>query len=256
MLKKTKIIWIFILFFMPIFITPPKIIAQQQDYVESQQIQIPESLLQQRSQSSTQEEVSNVSFEFLRYLFGLQPSKNTPSEAQSHSNIALQKSADFPIQLVNQIKNTCIYNGQPGAVNNNNVSCLDTITISTRGILKESTIAHGALQCVGFVRAIVIETTGSDVCLTAGSALECANDNAYIFIYANSGKQIQTGDLPIWDFPPYGHIAYVTKVNGSKYFDVAEANFTNGGALYRGSVQIRHATTNEPGLIGWLTKKI
>lgn len=86
MLKKLNTIWIFFLFFMLIYIIPPKIIALEQDNIENQQTQIPEYILQQRSQTSTQEEVSNISTNFLRTLFGLKPSKDTSLKIQDTSS--------------------------------------------------------------------------------------------------------------------------------------------------------------------------
>lgn len=168
---------------------------------------------------------------------------------------------DYTVRnLVNKIRSYCEYGDIRGRVTQKNTICIDNIrpalSLSLRTSLK---ILAGkcysydfkCLQCVGFVRSVAIAKGGH--LDNGGDAIKFATNvpSGYRFIRKGYGI-IKVGALPIWDKGPYGHIAWVVQVfdNYGKRLKIAEAN--NDG---NGTVQERNITINDPGIIGWITKK-
>lgn len=164
-------------------------------------------------------------------------------------------SVQYALQLVQEIQAAC-----GGVVNRSTVTCLQKIQPPLpQSVLTEITNSLSgfiALQCVGFVSAVLAGSTGQN--LTIQNAYQDAYQYAtsvppgFTFIPNNGTNQIQPGDLPVWSaqkYPRFGHIAIVVSVNPSdpNSFTVANANFTGDGV-----VDVLPFTLNGGGLLGWL----
>ncbi len=178
-----------------------------------------------------------------------------PSSAPGSTN---QNKGQQVENLVAQININC----QDGVVTKFNESCLSKIILNLRPLddstvnqLKPSTNicsspACDFLQCVRLVKASVLLV--GRVFDTFGNAIQYRSQNkwptGFQFIDKSVG-QIKPGDLPIWNVGIDGHIAYVTKNIGTKWFMVAEANFDKPG-----HVRIYPKSLDDPRLLGWLSQ--
>lgn len=164
--------------------------------------------------------------------------------------------AGFATQLIQDIISSCGKGQAPNSsadIHNANINCLNSLLIDQNVIsqLVLSTKTYNALQCVGFVQAVVVGTTGQALD-KGGNAVDYARSvpDGYKFIRKNNGDTIQEGDIVIYNNDTYGHIAYVTKAYDNNNFQVAEANFD-----YAGAVELQAQTVDNPYLLGWLRKQ-
>jgi len=152
------------------------------------------------------------------------------------------------------------YSNVDGVVSVENANCLDSLDLggssdSFLAYLRNSVRAgdNYYLQCVGFARsaAELASFDGGNVC-TSGNAISCpSTSRGYEFVSVkNRGdKQIVPGNLIVWDYSPYGHVAYVTSVQDQNNITIAEANRSR-----RGLVREINMSLDEPNVMGWLTK--
>jgi hypothetical protein len=180
--------------------------------------------------------------------------------------------------LVDKIQQNCIEGSTPGRVTQRNAGCLGFIqpalsSLALNVMKKDAetiqcfTASVGnCLQCVGFVRGAVIQTTGSDLRCNGGS---CGNAIDYwtnipdgFKKIPNDPKNILVGDIAIFDTNkaptkpfPQGHIGIVCSINMANgkadSFLICE-----GDADLRGGVtKSRVINIANPMLVGWLRKK-
>lgn len=171
----------------------------------------------------------------------------TPAPASAKGN------AKHAEELARQLMAKC-----PGGVVNSAtvVACAPLIDLSTSEAVELQVKAQlpalvreggGILQCVGFAKlALFAMHNGNPEFLKArGHAAAWINSyppSFYRPVRVGSGDTMKEGDVPIWGYRVYGHIA----VNiGNK--QIAEGNFDSAG-----KVNIRATTEGSPGLLGWL----
>lgn len=154
------------------------------------------------------------------------------------------------INMVSAIQSAC-----GGSVSSTNYTCAKTIFGG--GVLypdlayNEITISagtYGALQCIGFVNAIVGGATGIQF-PRIGNAADYDKDIPG-FSFIPVGGTISIGDIVVWDNGGDGHIGVVVEVYDQNTIQTAEANFD-----FRGAVGLRNRSiTSEPTIKGWLRK--
>ena len=114
------------------------------------------------------------------------------------------------------------------------------------GEMKSSALSTGALQCVGFAKAALYIMRNGDTSMlqNRGNAIDWIGNNPSAFgVIKNDGNQkLQDGDVPIWGYDTYGHIAIY--IGGG---EIAEGNFDANG-----QVNIRAVNESSPSLVGWL----
>ncbi|MBI3620007.1 CHAP domain-containing protein [Candidatus Roizmanbacteria bacterium] len=161
------------------------------------------------------------------------------------------------LSLVDEINSKC----PNGIVSQRDEDCLLSIRINNQPLpadvlfeLKPSTNCFGSgcsdyLQCVRFVKGAKILTGG--VFDTYGNAIDYRLPGRFPtgthFVEKSAGTP-QSGDLPVWDYDTYGHMAYITTVYSPNDFEFAEANFDAPGhvRISRDFIQNIH-------LLGWLS---
>lgn len=156
----------------------------------------------------------------------------------------------YACKLVEEIKRVC-----GGRVSSGNINCLDNIVIPGKGAsimdpaiaeMKSSAVATGYLQCVGFAKAaLYIINNGDSAMLQArGNAIDWIGNSpsSYAAIRNDGNQKLQDGDVPIWGYDTYGHIAVF--IGGGQ---IAEGNFDG-----KGQVNIRPVNESSPALVGWL----
>jgi hypothetical protein len=136
-----------------------------------------------------------------------------------------------------------------------NRNCLDNIQL--QGVrqevlagaiaeMKESARSTGALQCVGFVKAAlyIIHDGDSQYLAARGNAIDwLANaPNEYTVIVNDGSAKMIAGDVPVWGYDTYGHIAIY--LGGE---EIAEGNFDGNGLT-----NIRATNESSPSLVGWM----
>lgn len=171
----------------------------------------------------------------------------TPPPAQAKG------SAKYAEELARQLMAKC-----PGGVVNSStvVACAPLIDLSTSEAVELQVKAQlpalvreggGILQCVGFAKlALFAMHNGNAEFLKArGHAVNWISSYPpayYKAIRVGSGATMKEGDVPIWGYQVYGHIAVHI---GQK--QIAEGNFDGAG-----KVNIRATNEGSPGLVGWL----
>lgn len=186
----------------------------------------------------------------------LTPIPVTPSVISPFLTNIPPAGSDKVIQMVNSIQSNCSEGGIAGRVNASNFSCVENILPplppETIEIMRFSVTnnKHYYLQCVGFAMAAV-NLARDEILLQLNAVDYISNPPAgYEFVDKNNGTiEIQVGDLPIWDYYTFGHIAYVVIVDDSMHFQVAEGHWDG-----RGLVQIGKKTVDAPHFLGWLRK--
>ena len=159
-------------------------------------------------------------------------------------------------QLVNSIIANCEEDGVWGRVTMRNFSCVENITPplppSVIEVMRISTFNNEYLQCVGFVKAADLIAGGTAFPETLyAKAYITTPPTGYQFVEKNNGTiQIEVGDLPLWDWYTYGHIAYVTKIYDADTFEVAEGHWDGRGQVTIGRIE----TTDAPYFRGWLRR--
>lgn len=156
----------------------------------------------------------------------------------------------YACKLVEEIRRVC-----GGRVTSANYGCLDNISIPGRdknvmtpaiGEMKSSAVGTGALQCVGFVKAALYISRNGDSAMLAnrGNAIDWIGNspNSFAVIKNDGTQKLQDGDIPVWGYDTYGHIA-VFIGDGQ----IAEGNFDANG-----QVNIRAVNESSPALVGWL----
>lgn len=154
------------------------------------------------------------------------------------------------INIVSTIQSAC-----GGSVSSTNYTCAKAIFGG--GVLypdlayNEITISagtYGALQCIGFVNAIVGGATGIQF-PRIGNAADYDKD-IQGFSFIPTGGTISVGDIVVWDNGGDGHIGVVVRVYDQNTIQTAEANFD-----FRGGVGLRNRVlSSEPTLKGWLRR--
>lgn len=152
----------------------------------------------------------------------------------------------------------CPHNGAWAFVSVGTVNCIYKVQPNlipiTAQIFHDNTVGVGTfLQCVGFARGIAA---------AARRTLESRNAKDYLFggtpsgwtrIYKTSFGAIQhpikPGDLVLWNWGEWGHIAVVVSVQGSYAVTVAEGNGQCSGCL-----DMHTYSYANPFLLGWLTR--
>jgi hypothetical protein len=176
------------------------------------------------------------------------PGPSPTPDANSECNTA--RKGYYACRLIEEIRRVC-----GGRVTSGNINCLDNINIPgigsnimgpAIGEMKSSAISTGALQCVGFVKAALYIMRGGDGAMLQGrgNAIDWMGNNPSSFaVVKNEGNQkLQDGDVPIWGYDTYGHIAIYIGDG-----QIAEGNFDANG-----QVNIRPVNESSPALVGWL----
>lgn len=174
--------------------------------------------------------------------------------------------AEFQAQLValfaDQIRNNCIQDGIIGRITNDNSICLNNVKMPPvdasvldkgRVEMKESASTNYHLQCVKFVNASALITTGYLPLKNGkipGNAIDYAYNvpDNYTFHKVKDGDRLEPGDMVVYNYETYGHIAYVIKIFDDNTFQVAESNFDAHGTVERNRID----TKDNPNLLGWL----
>lgn len=184
---------------------------------------------------------------------GADPGQNTPGGANAQG-------AETGIMVYNSIVKEC---GDHLTVRNR--ACLDDINPPLdAGALRELNRwlddVHDNMQCVGFVSAISVASGGSSFRGHHAYQLEARRPAGYDFIPNGADAIMKPGDFVVWgqktpgaNCPKTndcGHVGYVTVVNGSGSFLIAEANYPGGGKIR----QDRTLTKDSPRLVGWLRR--
>ena len=157
-------------------------------------------------------------------------------------------------QIVQGIQNACA-----GAiVVKSNLACLNSASPPLPKIvddkIRESAIAYGALQCVGYVKALASWVNGetlNDHGVANAYDYQSIPPAGYYFMSKTDNKDIMVGDIGIWNNNPNGHVAYVVAVDSPSRFLVTEASWGP-----QGYVRIdRHIDKlSEPGFQGFARK--
>lgn len=143
-------------------------------------------------------------------------------------------------------------NDQVGAVKAQNASCLDAAQPPLLKRVKELIISSiegaksKALQCVGFVQALI----GNTLPVGSAEAIAYTKIEGYRFIPNNKGRDpAEPGDIAVWSGGSFGHTALVTKVIDKDSFEVAEANYCS--VVYDcGKVQLRSVIYDDYKFLG------
>ena len=121
--------------------------------------------------------------------------------------------------------------------------------------IRESTLSYGALQCVGYVKALaswINNETFNDHNVANAYDYQAIPPSGYRFVPKEDNSAIMTGDIAIWNNPPNGHVAYVVGVESTNRFLVTEASFGPQGYVRMD----RHINKlDEKGFQGWARKQ-
>lgn len=139
--------------------------------------------------------------------------------------------ADYAIRLVKDLKQACGATANWTYITKDNAVCLANIKTIDKSVadatisrLVESVQDYGALQCVGFVRAV------SQDLLPGGpqSAKDYGPEPNYTFVNYDGTNAPEIGDFMVWKNSGDGHIAVVTGLEPAcppyRKVDVVEAN--------------------------------
>ncbi len=158
-------------------------------------------------------------------------------------------------QIVQGIQNACA----GAVVVKSNLSCLNSVNPPLPKIvddtIRESTLAYGALQCVGYVKALASWVNGeslNDHGVANAYDYQGIPPQGYYFVSKTDNKDIMIGDIGIWNNAPNGHVAYVAGVDSSNRFLVTEASWGPQGYV-RMDRQVDKLS--EPGFQGFARKQ-
>jgi surface antigen len=196
---------------------------------------------------------------FVIIILGLSNTKPTSTPSTTTGNVIPGQVSSAPLslaadQVTIQIENLC-----GSTMNMDNFNCLTSSSISPQAISELQNYqylqyGYNYLQCIEFVNAAAIETTGQTI-----GALPDLNAIQYEYYplvnYTFMEKHtstIQPGDIVIYNsiYGAFGHIAIVTNVYSQSAFDVEEANYYS-----QGQVDKRPDYIDNPALDGWLRKQ-
>ncbi len=177
--------------------------------------------------------------------------------AQSFSNCKVTYLADTGQigQIVQGIQNAC-----PGAiVIRSNLGCLDSVKPPLPKIvddkIRESTITYGALQCVGYVKALASWVNGetlNDHGVANAYDYQGIPPQGFYFVPKTDNKAIMVGDIGVWNNAPNGHVAYVVAVDSANRFLITEASWGPQGYV---RMDRRIDKLSEPGFQGFARKQ-
>lgn len=176
-------------------------------------------------------------------------------------------------RISNEFATKAIARCPGGTVNTSTRSCLNQISVTAvpAGIMNSALqfasgtvpVRGGVYQCVAFVQT-VLPLYHRDMSYSAPRGIAATmwfNDGnqppGYIKIHKDQGVPMQPGDIPIWGYGTYGHIAVTIAVRNVKgatgttttrSFTIAEGNVDGAGTVSN----TRELPISDPGLIGWI----
>jgi len=156
---------------------------------------------------------------------------------------------------------SCPHKGVWGYVSNSTANCVyktqPSLVHQAAVIFHDSAIYTGVLQCVGFARGIAAAARHDLEGRNAKDYLLWGTPTGWKRIYKTSfgaiTNPLKPGDMALWNWGLWGHIAVVTEVKGNSHlpyaFTVAEGN-----GQCSGCVDIHTYSYANPFFMGWLTK--
>lgn len=149
----------------------------------------------------------------------------------------------------------CTVGGSKGVIISGNVGgCVNSVDMSkiASSEIKTSANTYANLQCVGFVKASIGESTDSTLNdRGVGNAKDYAIAPPVGFrFYPKDSSSAQIGDIAIWGGTSTGHVAFVIDVD-SRAFSVAEANWGEPGGNVKNN---RVVDKNDTNFLGWVRK--